>query len=60
MIVAQVIDAVIAVRLTRGPGDSSVADAAVSAVIRVLDIEANVGKRVAACKRRRRARDMCG
>jgi hypothetical protein len=40
MIVAQVIDAVIAVRLIRGPGDSSPTDAAVSAVIPVLDIVA--------------------
>src|SRR5215469_11283596 len=39
MIVAQVIDAVIAVRLIRGPGDSSPTDTAVSAAIPVLDIE---------------------
>jgi hypothetical protein len=39
MIVAQVIDAVIAVRLIRGPGDSSPTDLAVSAAIPVLDME---------------------
>jgi len=40
MIVAQVIDAVIAARLIRGPGASSPTDTAVSAAIPVLDIEA--------------------
>jgi hypothetical protein len=38
MIVAQVIEAVIASRFNRGPGDSSSNDAAVSAALPVLDI----------------------
>src|SRR3974390_2003710 len=39
MIVAQVIDAVIAVRLIRGPGDSPPTDAAASAAIPILDMK---------------------
>jgi hypothetical protein len=53
MIVAQVIDAVMATRLTRGPG-ASPNDAAVSPAEPALRIVATVGDSAAACNRHRR------
>ena len=55
MIVAQVIDAVIATRLTRGPGASSPNGAADSTAVPALRIPATVDDRDAACNRCRRA-----
>src|SRR5579872_161770 len=55
MIVAQVIDAVIATRLTRGPGASSPNDAAVSTGVPALRIVATLGESGSACNRRRHA-----
>ena len=46
MIVAQVIDAVIATRLTRGPGASPPNDAAVSTAVPALRIAGTVGERL--------------
>src|SRR5580704_707889 len=59
MIVAQVIEAVIATRLIRGPGASSPNDAAASPVVLRLRIGGNVGQSLRACNRPHRARAMC-
>src|SRR5580698_4642885 len=58
MIVAQVIDAVIAERLIRGPGASSPYDAAVSPAGAELRIAATLGESGMACNRRRAPADM--
>src|SRR5271156_5472124 len=62
MIVAQVIDAVIAARLSRGPDPdaSSPNDAGVSPAVPPLRIGANLGKSRGCCNRRPRDRDMSG
>jgi hypothetical protein len=52
MIVAQVIDAVIASRFGRGPGASPSSDAADSTAVPTLRIGGNVDESGAACNRR--------
>src|SRR3984885_15125116 len=60
MIVAKVIDAVMAMRLNRGPGASPPNDAAVSSAVPARRIGANLGERRDACNHRRRAFAMSG
>jgi hypothetical protein len=62
MIVAQVIDAVIAARLSRGPEPdaSSPNDADLSSATPTLRIAGNLGKSPGRCNRRWRDRDMTG